>query len=152
MASFLSKQIPIGPSVIGTGFRRADLEFHGVDHSGPSFQGRVFFNNPEASATTEPIEANGYVGSFYVFGHGGCFGESGHCEVPEQPRQLFDLRPPHQLMPTKIWLTVTEPLKRISEDSGKLTVKVVPLRRRGRTMIPAEALLDIQRVSIVTYG
>ena len=152
MASFLSSEIQVGPSVLGNSFYRADLEFHGVGHSGPSFQARIFFNNPEASASSELTQASGYVGSFYVFGHGGCFGQSGHCEVPEQPRQLFDLRPPHQLTPTKMWITVTEPLRRVSEAPGTLIVKVVPVRRRGRSILPAEELLDIKTVSIVTYS
>ena len=30
---------------------RADLVFYGVDHSGPSYEARVFINNPAAAAT-----------------------------------------------------------------------------------------------------
>ena len=59
-------------------FSRADLEFHGVDHSGSSFEARVFFNNPDADETTPRQEDSGYVGAFYIFGHGGCFGDIGH--------------------------------------------------------------------------
>src|SRR6266480_3079079 len=52
---------------------RADLEFIGVDHSGASYEGRVYLNNANADANTQPTEMNGYAGSFYIFGHGGCF-------------------------------------------------------------------------------
>ena len=60
---------------------RADLEFIGVEHAGASYEARVYVNNPTADVNTEPTEGNGYAGSFYVFGHGGCFGDAGHCDV-----------------------------------------------------------------------
>ncbi len=31
-------------------FNRADLNFYGVDHSGYSYEARIFFNNPKATA------------------------------------------------------------------------------------------------------
>jgi hypothetical protein len=55
-------------------------------------------------------------------------------------------------IPTKMWITATEALRRVSEAPGMLIVKVVPVRRRGRSNLPAEDLLDIQSVSIVTYS
>ena len=33
---------------------RADLTFYGLDHSGPSYQVRVFFNNPNAGPALDP--------------------------------------------------------------------------------------------------
>ena len=51
-----------------------------------------------------------YVGSFFIFGHGGCFGDVGHCDIPTV-RDPFDLRPAHQLEPAVRILTVTEPLQ-----------------------------------------
>ena len=53
---------------------RADLVFYGVDHAGPSYEARVFINNPKADAETERVDEQGYAGSFAVFGHNGCFG------------------------------------------------------------------------------
>ncbi len=50
---------------------RVDIEFEQVDHSGASFEGRVFLNNPEADENTDPSPENGYAGSFFIFGHGG---------------------------------------------------------------------------------
>ena len=46
-------------------FTRADLAFHGVDHSKASFEGRIFFNNPDADARTDPGDET-YVGSFWM--------------------------------------------------------------------------------------
>src|SRR5215469_18924189 len=79
-------------------FYRADIQFHGVDHSGATFEGRVFLNNPKATEKTEKTRANGYAGSFYVLGHGGCFGDVGHCDVPKT-RRPHDHRRPHPLTP-----------------------------------------------------
>src|SRR5712692_3189416 len=81
-------------------FSRADLEFIGVDHSGASYEARVYVNNPKADANTEATEANGYAGSYYIFGHGGCFGDIGHCALPKQ-QDVFDRRPPHPLEPIR---------------------------------------------------
>src|SRR6266496_260174 len=81
---YLSPAIELTP--LAAGFARADLEFHGVDHSGASFEARIFFNNPGATAATEKTPANGYAGAFHIFGHGGCYGDLGHCEVKGLPR------------------------------------------------------------------
>jgi hypothetical protein len=52
------------------GVDRAELVFEGVEQAGPSFEGRVFLNNPKADDATEPTPENGYAGSFYVYGYG----------------------------------------------------------------------------------
>src|SRR3712207_1201603 len=89
---------PIPTPREGVDFRRADLVFHGVKHSGPSYEGRVFLNKPDADEKTPLEPSSGYAGSFYIFGHAGCFGDRGHCEIrEEQTRDPFDLRLPHHL-------------------------------------------------------
>src|ERR1700744_5231044 len=95
MPNHVSSQ-PIPTGALDRTFARADVEFHGVDHSGPSYEGRVFLNTPDADATTE-LAAPGYAGSFYIFGHGGCLGDVGHCDVVA--RRRFDPRPAHPLTP-----------------------------------------------------
>ncbi len=148
MRPFVSKSIGLTPVDVGAAYRRADLIFDGVDHSGHSYALRVFFNNPGATADTNPSAENGYAGSVYVFGHGGCFGDEGHCEVPTG-RRPFDLRPPHQLTPAKMWLEVTGAMRQIAQREQSLVVTVVP-------MVPGEAAgdapLPFQRVSLVTYA
>ena len=44
--------------------------FSGVEQAGPSFEGRVFLNNPGADETTPATDDAGYAGSFHVFGYG----------------------------------------------------------------------------------
>jgi hypothetical protein len=46
------------------------LVFEGVDQAGPSFEARVFLNNPEADASTPLTPEAGYAGAFHVFGYG----------------------------------------------------------------------------------
>ena len=147
MTKFVSNPIRLPVRELENEFERADLEFHGVDHSGPSFEARVFLNNPDADESTKLTEDSGYVGSFYIFGHGGCYGDFGHCEVPAGARRPFDKRPPHPLKPVEKRLTVTEVLRKIAEKSGEITVTVVPVLPLG---ISGD-VLHFEGVSIVTY-
>ena len=48
----------------------AEIVFSGVEQAGPSFEGRVFLNNPSASGSTPLDAAAGYAGSFHVYGYG----------------------------------------------------------------------------------
>jgi len=106
---------------------RVDLIFYGVDHSGSSYEARVFLDAPDADLDT-PREDEHYAGSFHVFGHGGCFGDEGHCDVSEEPRDPFDYRPPHQLTPATKVVTITDALSRLVDlgQAGRsVTVTVV---------------------------
>ncbi|HWX46237.1 MAG TPA: hypothetical protein VNY52_13070 [Solirubrobacteraceae bacterium] len=130
-------------------FARADIVFYGVDHSGPSFEARIFLNNPAADLSTPREEASNFAGSFTVFGHAGCAGDAGHCEVPRGPRDPFDRRPPHPLTPQIKTVIVTEALRRVAE--GKLTITVVPVRpgANGAEVVDA---LEFERFSLLTYA
>jgi hypothetical protein len=130
-------------------FARADLEFHGVLHDRGSYEGRIFLNAPDADLGT-PTEAEaGYAGSFYVFGHGSCYGDEGHCEVPSGPIHPFDYRRPHPLYPQVMVVPVTEALERLI-DSGtpELTVTVVPTNAHGEEV---GDVLFFKRLALVTY-
>jgi hypothetical protein len=137
--------LPVGEGA----YTRADLVFYGLDHSGPSFEGRVFFDNPTADPAT-PLDAeHGYAASFHVFGHGGCFGDTGHCDVPTGPRDPFDLRPPHQLTPITKTVIVTDALGRVSQETVQVTVIAVVRTPDGRA--PAE-LLQFNELRLLTYA
>jgi hypothetical protein len=141
-------QAPIEP------YQRADIVLHGVDHSRASFEGRLFFNNPNAGPTTPTDDANRYAGSFWVFGHGGCAGDEGHCEVPTE-RRPFDLRPEHQLTPMSLKVIVTDKLKQFVEPESNFTVSVVPfIRRESAELLPDELITDLlhfDRLDLLTY-
>ena len=109
-------------------FVRAELQVHGVDHSGLSYQARVFLNQSDADMSTprEATEEGGYAGAFHIFGHGGCFGDVGHCDVPSGPQPAHDLRLVHPLTPDTKTVVITEALKRVRAKGGDtFTVTVV---------------------------
>jgi tyrosinase len=131
-------------------FNRADIQFHGLDHAEASFEGRVFLNNPDADENTAKTDAQGYAGSFHVFGHGGCFGDAGHCDVQGQ-RRAYDPRPSHPLIPIKKTLIATDAVRRAVEQKPEVTVTVVPIVNGGTRKCDLENVLKFKRLSIVTY-
>jgi nucleoside-diphosphate-sugar epimerase len=112
----------------GGNFTRADLVFTGVDHSGISYEVLVFLNNRTATDTTAHDVKNGYGGRFVTFGHGGCYGDVGHCDAPAE-RSADDLRPPHPLTPNTTVVTVTKALQYVLANNAKglETVTLVPV-------------------------
>jgi hypothetical protein len=67
MAAYTAPPIPVSPF---QGMSRAELIFGGVDQAGPSLEGRVFLNNPDADESTALTPETGYAGSFHVYGYG----------------------------------------------------------------------------------
>lgn len=67
MAARTVSPIPVTPL---RGVSRAELVFGGVEQAGPSFEGRVFLNNPDADESTPLTPETGYAGSFHVYGYG----------------------------------------------------------------------------------
>jgi tyrosinase len=135
-------------------FTRADLVFLGVDHAQISYEVWAYLNNPTATAATERTPENGYAGRFIIFGHGGCYGDDGHCLVPSGPPDPFDLRPRHPLTPTDKSINVTRALRRLIEGGHGLTtvtlvtVAVTP-RRRDRK--PSDDLFHFDGVELRSY-
>jgi hypothetical protein len=128
-------------------FERADLIFYGLDHSGTSFEGQVFFDVRGVGRDVDTSH-RAYVGSIFIFGHGGCFGDLGHCDIPTT-RDPFDLRPPHQLEPAVRILTVTDALRRLLErgiDAAKVTVMARTAARE-----PAD-VLAFEKVRLAVYA
>jgi tyrosinase len=128
-------------------FQRSDLLFYGLDHSGASYEARVFMDTRGVGRDADSSH-RAYVGSFFVLGHGGCFGDVGHCDVPGE-RDAFDLRPPHQLEPALRILTVTDAVRDLLErgvDAAKVTVVA---RTEGRA---SNEVLAFDRVRLATYA
>jgi tyrosinase len=120
--------LPLSPTVAAGEFSNAQLLFYDVDHSGSSFEALVFLNAPDAGVETPLEEESGFAGSFVIFGHGGCAGDAGHCDVPEAPKEPFDNRPLHPLTPQTKMVDVTAALKRATGGEGdRLTVTVLPV-------------------------
>ncbi|HET9197146.1 MAG TPA: hypothetical protein VFN92_02685 [Solirubrobacterales bacterium] len=127
MERFDSDPIPISPAVRAGRFSAADLIFYDVEHAGPSFEALVFLNPPEVEADSPRDPEVGYAGSFVVFGHGGCFGEEGHCDVPKEGKDPFDNRPLHPLTPLTKMVDVTAALTNAAGEGEHLRVSVLPI-------------------------
>ena len=132
-------------------FSRADLIFDGVDHSGASFEARVFLNNESATDQTPVTPENGYAGSFHIFGHGGCFGNDiTHCQIRGLPR-AYDPRPAHPLTPARKVLIATDAIRQALAAGNQITVTVVPVVTAGTPKCDYENVLKFDRVSVFTY-
>lgn len=149
MERYVSNPLEIpGDEDDGTEFSRADLVFYEVDHSGPSYEARVFLNNPDASLETPCELEEGYAGSFHIFGHGGCYGEEGHCEPNGRTRDAFDVRPPHPLTGYTKTVIVTDALRRVREPEVVVTVVAVEAGEDGPV---ASDALSFETVRLLTY-
>jgi len=116
-------------------FVRADLVFYGLDHSGSSYEAQISLGDEAA-------------GAFWIFGHGGCFGDVGHCDVPQQVDR-FDLRPPHQLLPATRVVTVTEPVQRlVAAGVRAVPVTVVAVTPGNRS----NKVLQFDTVRLLSYA
>jgi len=153
MAEFVANPLTVTLTAPGEPYYRADLEFHGVDHSKASFEGRLFINNPDAGPGT-PTDDDSYAGSFWIFGHGGCAGDEGHCE-PVAERRPFDFRPEHQLTAVSKRVMITGKLQALVQPGQDFTVRIVPyVRPELAELLPANLVTDIlqlDRVDLLTY-
>jgi hypothetical protein len=129
-------------------FERADLIFHGIDHGGDSYEARVFLDRPDADEATPLDLEHGYAGSFFIFGHGGCAGDEGHCDVPEDQTDPDDLRLAHPLTGATRQVIVTEALRRVSDES--FTFTVVPVLP-GADAPRREDVLAFESVELLTF-
>lgn len=137
-------------AVPATDFATAHLEIGGIRHTGSSWEGLVYLDNPDAGPDTGELASAGYVGTFHVFGHGGCFGAEGHCDAPDE-RRRFDNRPLSRAIRMKKRVDVTEPLRAAAAGGGQLSVTIVARASDGLPGVEAQGVLDFRRLSIVAY-
>lgn len=149
---YVSDPVTLDLKKLENEFYRADLEIYGLDHGGASYEGRVFVNNQDANQDTSKTPKNKYAGSFHIFGHGGCFGDIGHCDV-RMDRRDNDLRPSHQLTRRFTRVIVTESILREAKKGVKqFTFTIVPVIKGGDpTRCDFENVLKFDRLSLVTF-
>lgn len=132
-AGVIQCDLDFGPPTPELSYERADLEFIGVDHSDLSYDVRVFLNNKSAGPDTERNDENGYAGRFVVFGHGGCFGDNGHCSPRTRGGDVFEKRSSHALVPQTKLVTITRALRAIHAQGDVLNrITLVPYKRTAR--------------------
>lgn len=119
MGSYTSP--PISVSSFGDA-ERAELVFRGVEQAGPSFEGRVFLNRPDADETTTATPEAGYAGSFHVYG----YGEHPPAGLAEEKRTRGPDGPPVAPIEKRLPLDQVA-LRGALKGSGELTVTVVPV-------------------------
>jgi len=147
---FTSKPVSIDFAGSEHRFYRADIEIDGIYHGEASYEGRIFLNNPNANDKTPKSLASGYAGSFHIFGHGGCVGDPGHCEVNERGR--FDFRYPHPLTPARKVIVVTEALREIAKSAKTATVTVVPVVSAANELCDTDNVFRCEDIRFVTYN
>lgn len=148
---YVSKPIKVNFKNLENSFYRVDLELYGVLHNNSSYEGRVFIDNPKADINTLTNPENGFAGSFYAFGHGGvCYGDKGHCKVPESQNH-YDLRRSHPLTPLYIQVEITEAVKKLA-DKEEIIITIVPaVKKDDVKMQNLSETLQFEKLSIVTY-
>lgn len=148
MGAFTSSPLDLPPEG-ERDFVRADLIFYGVSHRGESYEALVFIDRPDADLTTARDLDAGYAGSFTVFGHGGCFGDPGHCDPNGRNSDAFDVRPAHPMTPWTKVVIATDALRRATADSITLTVVPVAIGRRAPRISDA---MRFERVRLALYA
>jgi hypothetical protein len=132
---FDSVAIPLGPESLTAG-QQADIVVGGLDHTGPSFELRIFLNNPGADAHTQPTDERGYAGSIYVYGGG-------------QPPASFDTRSGSDpRLPMTRSVRATEAVQAAAAVGPEMTVTLVPVA--FQTPLPAVDLAAV-RVSVLAH-
>jgi tyrosinase len=142
--------VPSAIAVPAADFRHADFEIGGIRHTGSSYEGLVYINNPDATPDTGKDESAGYAGSFDVFGHGGCFGAEGHCDAPHE-RRRFDNRPISRAIRMKKRVDISDALRNAAQSEPEIQFTIVARTRDGLVGSDPEGVLDVKRLSIVTY-
>lgn len=129
---------------------RADAVFTGVDHGSESYEARIYVGNRRATIETGLDPEKGYAGSYTIFGHGGCFGEPGHCDPETGYRDAFDVRPPHPLRPQTKTVRITDALKRML-PADEVEITVVAVDHTGAESKPSDAM-EFQELRLLVYS
>lgn len=153
---FVSKPVEVNAKNLEGMFTRADLEIYGLDISTVSYRARIFINNPKATIKTPTNVKNRYVGHFTVFGHGGCYGDPGHCDVPPKQR-FFDYRASHPLSSAYESIEIPKQLYSVLLKNKKITITIIPIVTtlpvvESRHMIDLVHVLKFDELRLVTYS
>lgn len=120
--------IPLPTGGVRAG-QRADVVLDGLEQAGPSFEVRVFVNNPSATAATKPAAASGYAGSVYVYGEGAPVAEIGTAAHPQTPMTRN--------------VIATEAIRAAAAAGPRASVTLVPVGFAG-----SEPEVDLSGVSV----
>ena len=125
IARFVSTPIKIDEKI--KAFRKAEIRLHWVPQLMRSCFIRAFLNQPGADAATPVHDNPNFAGYLAVFGHGGCYGGPGHCDLPPAQSRDYDRRPRSHNTPRNHRIDVTQCARRLLEtaDSLQITLLVI---------------------------
>jgi hypothetical protein len=133
-AGFVSRPIRLRLGPQGLNFERAEIRLTGVEQAGPSFEGRVFLNNPNAGLETPKTPENGYAGSFHVYGYGIWPGDLDKDQAL-RPGPEDAVRAPIEKV-----VIATEAVRAAASRGPEVTVTVVPVYPGNPPRLAAETL------------
>ena len=146
MNRYVSDPIPLPPrSPEGPAFNRAELVFHDVDPAGPSYEARIYVH----AEPTDVAEGEQPAGVFTIFGHGGCFGDEGHCDPVAERQDPYDFRPPDGIPLQLKNVDVTAAIGEIEGES--IIVTVIPVEAGEEGPVPSDAL-HFTQLRLLTYA
>jgi hypothetical protein len=149
MRTWTSPKLPV-EGLEAKDVSRADAVFTGVDHTRESYEARVYIGNRRASIETGLDPEKGYAGSYTIFGHGGCFGEEGHCDPERRYTDEFDLRSPHPARPQTKTVMITDALKRVL-PADEVEITVVAIDHSGKESKPSD-VMEFQELRLLVYS
>jgi hypothetical protein len=95
--------------------QQADVVVAGLEQAGPSFELRIFLNDPSANAATERTAERGYAGSIYIYGYG------------RPPEGTVAQSGSHARIPMTRSVKATEAVRAATADGPEITVTLVPV-------------------------
>ncbi len=130
---------------------RAELHFVKTVPPVDSFEARIFFNEENPGVATPTKDNPHYAGSLFMFGHGKCTGDEGHCQVPKVPADATHfavVRPEHHLTPRTISLDVTKAVQyaKAASNDGQIEVNIVLVDAQGKEVARDE--LDFEMLTL----
>jgi len=132
-------------SKVGEGFQTAELQLRGLQFPTASYEVRVFVNDPGANADTRVADNDKYAGSIYIFGHGECYGASGHCDPVEH--EPGDTREDHHLLPVDRSIDLTGALQAAGDVKGGMQVTLVVCDTAGKLV--DHSVLSYENVALL---
>jgi hypothetical protein len=127
--------VPIPAGTEGAArLERGDIEVSGLEHGGQSYELRIFLNNPDADARTEPTQDNGYAASIYVYGFG---------DAPEGPDAGGADQGGQRSVPITRSVMATDAVRAAAARGARASVTLVPVPYEA-----AGAGIDLDRVDV----
>lgn len=126
--------------------RRVELRLHQVKQPTESMYVHAFINQPNLDLNTQVKGNDKYAGYVSLWGHGSCVGGPGHCAVPSESADPYDLRGPNHNAKRNLTLDITQAL-RAAVARGEVTAQV-SLYALDASLTHVAEELDVEAVSI----